>query len=102
MEVRASSQIPSASLARDWQSPERREKDRRDRRDRCAWDARIHARRRHPSHRIFRQGLKCHRGDKTRRVLRHDNEDSVSPFDKFAGEVSGFVGGDGTGNAKDD
>ena len=53
-------------------------------------------------HRIFRQGLKSHRRDKTGRIFRHDNEDRVSTFDKFASEVSGFVGRDGTGDAKDD
>ena len=103
MEVRASSQIPSASLASTLAvAGATRKRSARSARSICVGrqDSRSSKTRR--DHRIFRQGLECHRGDKTRRVFRHDNEDHVSAFHKFAGEVSGFVGGDGASDAKDD
>ena len=61
-----------------------------------------HVRHSPPVTRIFREGLECHRGDKLDRVVRHDDVDRVSAFHEFAGQIGGFVGGDGASHAKDD
>ena len=51
---------------------------------------------------ILRKRLQGERRDEFRRILRHHDENIVALFHEQAGELGGFVGGDGTGDAEHD
>ena len=50
--------------------------------------------------RILGKRLQSERRNEFSRILRHDDENVVSLLDQQAGQLRGFVGGDGAGDAE--